>query len=118
MMIAPGWADRRDGSVVSKFRPNPWSRPHIGVWLLAALLEFDGRYWPFSIVSLDRNSQTMKFVQPNILNRSSLSVGENDGFAHEFRLSVPKRDEDRRRAEIHNCHGVPEVGRAIPGVLL
>jgi hypothetical protein len=68
-------------------------------------------------MSLDGNSQTMKFVQPDILNRSSLSVGKNDGLAHKFGLRVPKRDEDRRRAEIHNCHGVPKVGR-FSGILL
>ena len=54
----------------------------------------------------------MKFVQPDILNRPGFAVGENDGLSDEIRLPVTKRSEDRRRAELHSCHGVPEVSQA------
>jgi hypothetical protein len=72
-----------------------------------ALLELDGRDWPPSIVSLDRDSQTVKLVQPNILNRSSFSIGENDSLADKLGLRVPERGEDRRRASLHSCHWYP-----------
>jgi hypothetical protein len=74
---------------------------------LAALLEFDGRYWPLSIMSLDGDAQAVKFVQADILDRSGFSVGENDGFADKRRLGVPKRAENRRCAELHGRHGCP-----------
>jgi hypothetical protein len=30
-------------------------------------------------------------------------------------LHVPERGEDRRRVELHNCHGIPEVSHASAG---
>jgi hypothetical protein len=60
----------------------------------------------------------VKFVQPNILDRSGLSVGENDGFADELRLHVPERGKDRRGAELHSCHGVPKSDERVSRVVL
>ncbi len=76
--------------------------------VFGALLDFYGRDWPLSIMSLDRDSQTVKFVQPNTLNRSGLPVGENDGLPDELSLRVPERVEDRRGAELCSCHGYPQ----------
>jgi hypothetical protein len=80
-------------------------------------LQLYGRDWPLSVVTLDRDSQAVKFVQPNILNRSGLSVGEDDGFADELRLHVPERGKDGRGAELHSCHGVPKSGERVGRVV-
>ena len=58
-------------------------------------------------MSPDGDSQTVKFIEPNALNRAGLSVGENDGFSNEFGLHVSQRGKNRGRAELHNGHSVP-----------
>ena len=76
-------------------RSNPAAKACSGLrQFLGALLELYGRDWPLSVVTLERDSQAVKFVQPNILDRSGLSVGENDGFADELRLHVAERSKD------------------------
>ena len=44
---------------------------------------------------------------------SGFPVGENDGLSDELGLHVPKRAEDRRRVELHSCHGVPKSIRRL-----
>jgi hypothetical protein len=85
-----------------------------------ALLDFYGRDWPLSIVPPDGNSQTVKLIQPNAINRAGLSVGEHDGFSEELRLHVSERGEDRRRVELRSCHGVPKSppGERVSAVVL
>ena len=34
----------------------------------------------------DRNPKPVQFIQPNVLDRACLSVGEHDGFADQFGL--------------------------------
>ena len=80
--------------------------------LLGALLEFNGRDRPLSVMSIDRDSHAVKFVQPDIRNCPGFSIGKNDSFPDKFRLHVPQRVEDRRREELHSRHGVPEVSPA------
>ena len=75
------------------------------------LLHFYGRDWPLAIVPLDGDSQAVKLIQPDTLDRSGFPVRENDGFSDERRLRVPERGEDRRCVELYSCHGVPKGGR-------
>jgi hypothetical protein len=44
-----------------------------------ALREFNGGDRPLSVVALDRDSQAVKFVEPDVLYRASLSVCEDHG---------------------------------------
>jgi hypothetical protein len=41
-------------------------------------------------VAFDRNPKPVQFIQPNVLNRACLSIGEDDSFADQFgpRLTV------------------------------
>jgi hypothetical protein len=81
--------------------------------VFGALLHLYGRDWPLSIVPPDGDSQAVKLIQPDTLDRPRFAVGENDGFSDERRLRVLERGEDRRGVKLHNCHGVPQsAGRA------
>lgn len=108
--IEPGGKGSSDDGFVFVSRSNITGRGPL--WLLGVLLEFYGRDRPLSIVSLDRDSHAVKFVQPNIRNCPGFSIGENDSFPDKFRLHLPERGEDHRRAELHSRHGVPEVSQA------
>ena len=100
------------GRRLQSFRPRSSFAPCPAV-VFGALLHLYGRDWPLSIVPPDGDSQAVKLIQPDILDRAGFSVGENDGFSDERRLCVPERGEDRRGVELHNCHGVPQsAGRA------
>jgi hypothetical protein len=50
-------------------------------------------------MTCDRNPKPVQFIQPNVLNRTRLSVGKDDGFADQFRLrlAVSLRIFDARR---------------------
>jgi hypothetical protein len=69
------------------------------------LRELDGGDRPLSIVAGDGNSQAVKFVKPDVLHRSGLSIHQNDGLADKFGLRLFEGAEDGRRAELHNGHG-------------
>jgi hypothetical protein len=71
----------------------------------SVLYEFDGRDRPLSIVSPDRDSQTVQFVKPNVLHRSGLAVSENHGLADELRLGLLECAENHRRTELYRWHG-------------
>ena len=60
----------------------------------ARLRQLDGRDGPLAILALDRNSQTMKLVKPNLLHGPSLSIGEDYGLADKFNLSLLELAED------------------------
>ncbi len=46
-----------------------------------ALHKFDGRDRPLPVMALYRDPQAVKFVKPDILYRTGLSVREDDGFS-------------------------------------
>jgi len=50
------------------------------------LRKLDGRDRPSSIMTCDGNPKPVQFIQPNVLDRACLSVGEHDGFADQFGL--------------------------------
>jgi hypothetical protein len=54
-------------------------------------------------MALDRDPQAVKFVKPDVLYRTSVSVGEDDGLSDQLRASLLERAEDRRVARI--CAG-------------
>jgi hypothetical protein len=51
----------------------------------------------------------MKLVEPNILHRPGLSVGEDHGFADKFGLGLLERAEDRGRTDFRSWHGDPGI---------
>jgi hypothetical protein len=55
-------------------------------------------------VASDRDSQAVHFVEPNALDRTGLSVGENDGSADKLGLSLFELTEDRGRADFCSWH--------------
>src|SRR5882757_5888237 len=66
---------------------------------LVRLRKLEGGDWPLAIMAFDRNSQAMPFVEPNVLDRPSLSVGKDHRLASEFGLSLFERAEDGRRTD-------------------
>ena len=71
---------------------------------LVDLRKLEGGDWPLAIVAFDRNSQAMPFVEPNVLDRPSLSVGKDHRLANEFGPSLSERAEDGRRTKHHWGH--------------
>jgi hypothetical protein len=65
------------------------------VFTVLALRELDGRDRPFSVVADDGDSQAMKFVKPDVLNCSGLTVHEDHGLADKLGLRLFERAEDR-----------------------
>src|SRR5258707_8534588 len=43
---------------------------------------------PVAIMASDRNSETVEFIEPKPVHRSSLSVSQNHGFANKLGLST------------------------------
>jgi hypothetical protein len=62
---------------------------------MTILREFDCRDRPLSIVALDRNSEAVEFVKPNVFDRAGYSIGEDDGLADKFRLGLLECGHDR-----------------------
>ena len=56
------------------------------MWL--ALHKLDGGDWPLPIMAPDRDPQAVKFVKPDILYLTSLSVREDHGFSDKLRASL------------------------------
>ena len=73
-----------------------------------ALLHLYRRDRPSSIVPPDGDSQTVKLIEPNALDRAGFSVAENHRFSDEFGLHVSERGEDRGGAMLHKGHDVPQ----------
>src|SRR5216684_4683346 len=61
-----------------------------------ALRKFNGGDRPLSILARDRDSQAVKFVEPDVLCRASLSVCEDHGPSDKLRASLLERAEYRR----------------------
>jgi hypothetical protein len=59
------------------------------------LCKFDGRDGPLAIMARDRNSQTVHLVEPNVLYRTGLAIGEDHGLADKLRLSLIECTDDR-----------------------
>jgi hypothetical protein len=71
----------------------------------ARLRELDGGDRPLTIVSSDRDSQTVQFIEPDVLHRPGFAVGENHGLADKFSLRLLEHVEDRGHSELHRGHG-------------
>jgi hypothetical protein len=61
-----------------------------------ALRKFNGGDRPLPIMALDRDPQAVKFVKPDILNRTSLTVREDHRLSDKLRASVLERAEYAR----------------------
>lgn len=59
------------------------------------------------MVALNRDSQSVRFVQPNTIYRPGLSVGEDHGFADKLPMGVLKLVENSGRADFRSWHGDP-----------
>jgi hypothetical protein len=60
----------------------------------------------------------MYFVEPNALNRTGLTVGQDRGLAHKLSLGLLEFAEDRARAFLRGWHdGVPQIERTEVGGL-
>src|SRR5450756_649139 len=51
------------------------------------------------------NAQAVEFVEPDIVDRPGLSIGEDHGLSDEFGLHLLQSGEDRRRAVLDSGHG-------------
>jgi hypothetical protein len=70
------------------------------------LREFDGRDWPLSIVTLDRNSEAVEFVEPYVFDRPGYSISQDDSFANKLSLSLIERGKDGGRSGFGDWHGL------------
>jgi hypothetical protein len=78
------------------------SRPDVTIGLVdwkyagktrLALCKFNGGDRPLPIMALDRDPQAVKFVKPDILYRTSLSVREDHGLSDKLRAGLLERAE-------------------------
>jgi len=67
-----------------------WTRNMPG---LTSSAQFNGGDRPLPIMALDRDPQAVKFVKPDILYRTSLSVREDHGLSDKLRASLLERAE-------------------------
>src|SRR4029077_4191266 len=65
---------------------------------------------PVAIMASDRNSETVEFIEPKPVDRSSLSVSQNHGFANRLGLSPFEFDKDRAGSRFSGWHGGRLVG--------
>ena len=65
---------------------------------------------PVALMASDRNSETVEFIEPNPVHRSSLSVSQNHGFANKLGLSPFEFDKDRAGSRFSGWHGGRLVG--------
>lgn len=79
--------------------------------VLSRLLKFDGRDRPLSVVTGNRNSQAVHFVEPNSLHRAGFSVRENHGFAYKLSLGLCEFVQYRRRMDLRSWHRSPHHER-------
>src|ERR1700747_1272512 len=52
-------------------------------------------------MTFDRNPKPVQFILPNVLDRASLSVGKDDGFADQFGLRLTVLTQNRRCTKLH-----------------
>ena len=83
-------SEGRDGGRCTGFAKTLGHRcyPRIGGLKYLALHKFDGGDWPLPIMAPDRDPQAMKFVKPDILYRTGLSIREDHGFSDKLRASL------------------------------
>jgi hypothetical protein len=74
-----------------------------------AFNQFYRRDRPLAVVTSDRDAQAVKFIQPNMVYRPSLSVGQDDGFADNLGLSLAEFHEDGERSRFDGWHGVARL---------
>jgi len=58
-------------------------------------------------MALDGDSQTVKLVEPNVLDRPGFSIGQDHGLTNKLKPGLLERAHNRRRAEFHIWHGQP-----------
>jgi hypothetical protein len=58
----------------------------------------------------------MEFIKPNIVYSSSLSVGQNDGFAHKVGLGLVEFGKDGACSRFGDWHDVARIGCGKCGV--
>ena len=52
----------------------------------------------------------MKFIEPDLVNASGLSVGQNDGFANKLGLGLIQLGEDCARSRFGAWHDLTRIG--------
>src|SRR4029077_4306103 len=65
---------------------------------------------PVALMASDRNSETVEFIEPKPVPRSSLSVSQKHGFANKLGLSPFEFDKDRAGSRFSGWHGGRLVG--------
>src|SRR6476620_12786263 len=65
---------------------------------------------PVAIMASDRNSETVEFIEPKPVHRSSHSVSQNHGFANKLGLSPFESDKDRAGSRFSGWHGGQLIG--------
>ena len=79
----------------------------------ARLRELDGCDRPFPMMTANRYSKAMHFVEPNSFHRTGFSVGEDHGFADELSLGMLQLDKDCGRSSLRSWHGCLAVERRV-----
>jgi hypothetical protein len=75
------------------------------VRLPAALCEFDGGDGPLAVMAPDRDSQAVQFIEPDILHRARLAIGEHDRPADKLGARFFECAQDGPGTELHTWHG-------------
>jgi hypothetical protein len=80
------------------------SGPRFHGWRVA-LDKLDGRDRPPAIMATNRNSQSVEFVEPDIIDCTGLPIGEDHGLSDQVGLRLLQSGEDRGRAVLESGQG-------------
>ena len=65
---------------------------------------------PPAFVTSNRNPQPMRFIEPQVVHRPSLSIRQDDGLPNKFDMRLIEFSKDRRRSCVGGWHGLAPDG--------
>jgi hypothetical protein len=80
-------------------------------FLEVPLCQLYGRNWPLALMTPDRNTQAVEFIEPEVVDGARLSIGQDDAFAHKLRLGLVEFGENPEGAALSNRHDVASVAK-------
>lgn len=108
---------RPGGACIWPMRTEPVGASAAPLWLLALLLRLSklyGRDRPLAVVALDRNSQAVQLVKPDMFDSSRLSISQDDRFADQLVLRLFESGKNNGGMSFDGRHVCPGEWRKAP----